>query len=152
MFAVSLQNNSSKSVSQMTVLWDIYFRWCMWHERCHHWIGIFIRHQYQQYTDSDEQRRRQYEWQALVSRQHSTRLPPPHRLSTSTNPHKPKRPILLLTPMDKHIWQPGSTGVHCDSPNQPLDIHCSNFPLSHSERRKESKREGVGWWWRNLST
>lgn len=85
--------------------------------------------------------------------QHSARQAPPHRLSTPTNPHKPKRQVLLLIPMDKHIWQPGSTGVHCDSHNQPLDIQCADFLFSHSngrdrreesERKREREREGCG--------
>ena len=119
----------------------------MWHERWHHRIGTVIRHQHQQSTDSDEQRKRQYEWQALVrdstplSNLFRTVCPP------RQTPRKPKRQILLLTPMDKHIWQPGSTGVYSDSPNQPLDIHCAGFPSSHSDarhRRRESKREKGG--------
>lgn len=124
-----------------------YFRWNMQHERCHHRIAIVIRHQHQQSTDSDEQRKRQYEWQAPVRGQHCAPQPPPHRLSTPTNPCKPRRQILPLTPMDKHIWQPGSTWVHCDSPNQPLDIHCADFPFPHSDARdrkkKSKKKEGA---------
>ena len=90
-----------------------------------HRKGALIRDQHQHSADGDGERKRQYEWQ------HSARRAPPHRLSAATNPHEPERQIALLTPMDKHIWQPGSTGVHCDSSNQRPDIHRSDFPFSH---------------------
>lgn len=76
--------------------------------------------------------------------QHSARQPPPHRLSAPTNFHKPTRQILPLTPMDKHIWHPGSTGVRCDSPNQPLDIHRVDFPVLHRSDARDGRKQREG--------
>lgn len=143
MFAVTSPNTSWKNVSQRSVC-EIYFWWNMWHEICHHRTGIAIRYKHQHSPDTDEQRKRQYEWQALVRGRHFTQKAPPHRLSTSTT-HKPTRQILVLTSMDKHIWLPGSTGSTVTAPISHLIF---NVSISHSltmpEMGKESNPAGEG--------
>lgn len=147
MFAASLQNNSLIVNQRGGRLQDIYFRWTVhpgrwlhWERYCHQTLKR------QQPTGSDEQRKRQSDWQATVK---DNTLPGNLlRLSTSTNPSEPRRPIPLLTPMDKHIWQLRCTKVHSDSPNQPLDIHCAALLFSHSDTggrgKKGGKKDGTG--------
>lgn len=143
MFLVSLQNNLSENVSQRHVLWEIYFRWNMWHGSCHPRIGIVIRHQHQQSTDSDEQSKRQ--WVAGLSEgQHSAQQPPPHLLSTPTKPRKPKRQILLLTPVDKHIWNRVHRGPQPQSATWYSLCRLPLLSVQCRDRRKKSKRRWVG--------